>query len=393
MNKILIIEDDQLVANVYRNKLAAGGFDVEVANDGQSGLEMVKHFKPQLIILDLMLPKVSGLDVMKKLRAQPEFEKLPIVVFSNTYLSNMVKEAWKAGATKCLSKANSTPKQVIECIRSALSLEAPAAEATAAASGAPAPAPAPSPAAAAAGAADPIQEFGKVFPSALAALRTQYQTLVRTPDPAERSRLLQEMFDKMHALTGGAGLAGRISVAQLTDAVEALLRELRDKPQGVNPSTLRTIASAIDFLDQLFKNGALLDFQKHPTPRILVVDDELLSRRAVTHALEKAKLQAVDMEDPVAAFSQVSDNAFDLIFLDADMPGMNGFELCAKIRTLPGHKKTPVVFVTSLTDFESRANSTMAGANDFIAKPFLFIELAVKALIYVLRGRLEAVQK
>ena len=60
---------------------------------------------------------------------------------------------------------------------------------------------------------------------------------------------------------------------------------------------------------------------------------------------------------------------------------MNGFELCTKLRTLPAYKKTPVVFVTSLNDFESRANSTMSGGNDFIAKPFLFIELAVKALV------------
>jgi DNA-binding response OmpR family regulator len=71
------------------------------------------------------------------------------------------------------------------------------------------------------------------------------------------------------------------------------------------------------------------------------------------------------------------------------MPGMTGFELCTKLRTLPMHKKTPVVFVTSLTDFDNRTSSTMAGGNDFIAKPFLFIELTVKALIHVLRGKLQ----
>ena len=86
----------------------------------------------------------------------------------------------------------------------------------------------------------------------------------------------------------------------------------------------------------------------------------------------------------------LAQNRFDLIFLDVDMPGMSGFELCTKLRQLPAHKKTPVIFVTGLTDFESRTNSTMSGGNDFIAKPFLFMELAVKALVYVLRGRLPA---
>jgi CheY-like chemotaxis protein len=84
---------------------------------------------------------------------------------------------------------------------------------------------------------------------------------------------------------------------------------------------------------------------------------------------------------------------YDLIFLDVDMPKMSGYELCTKIRTLPSYKKTPVVFVTSLNDFEARTNSTISGGNDFIAKPFLFIELTVKALIYVLRGQLQPFNK
>jgi len=95
----------------------------------------------------------------------------------------------------------------------------------------------------------------------------------------------------------------------------------------------------------------------------------------------------------MAAYKMLSESKFDLIFLDVDMPGMSGFELCTKLRTLPAHKKTPVVFVTSLNDFENRTNSTMSGGTDFIAKPFLFIELAVKALVYVLRGRLVAAGK
>src|SRR5260221_8879543 len=118
MKKILIIEDDQLVANIYRNKFTVEGFLVEIALDGESGFELVNTFRPAIVILDLMLPKVAGLDLLKKIRSQPAFKLLPVIVFSNTYLSNMVQEAWKAGATKCLSKANCTPMQVIELVRS-----------------------------------------------------------------------------------------------------------------------------------------------------------------------------------------------------------------------------------------------------------------------------------
>src|SRR5437667_9903335 len=103
MKKILIIEDDQIVANIYRNKFSVEGYTVEIAHDGHAGLETIRSFRPDAVILDLMLPKLTGVELMKKVRSESEFQKLPIIVFSNTYLTNMVQEAWKAGATKCLS--------------------------------------------------------------------------------------------------------------------------------------------------------------------------------------------------------------------------------------------------------------------------------------------------
>jgi PleD family two-component response regulator len=101
----------------------------------------------------------------------------------------------------------------------------------------------------------------------------------------------------------------------------------------------------------------------------------------VTYALEKAKLKSVNIEDPAAAYDLLAEHRFDLIVLDVDMPVMNGFELCTRLRQLPAHTKTPAVFVIGLTDFENRTNSMRSGGNDFIAKLFLFMALAVKALV------------
>jgi DNA-binding response OmpR family regulator len=103
--------------------------------------------------------------------------------------------------------------------------------------------------------------------------------------------------------------------------------------------------------------------------------------------LDRAKLKSVGVDDPAVALKLLSETSYDLVFLDVDMPGMTGHELCTRLRALPQHKKTPVVFVTGLNDFQNRANSTMSGGNDFIAKPFPFLELAVKSLVYVLRGK------
>jgi CheY-like chemotaxis protein len=347
---------------------------------------------------------------MKQLRAETDFAQTPIIVFSNTYLSNMVQEAWKAGATKCLSKASCTPKHVIEALRSTLGMPNPGATAvtpsTATATSSAAktrpnsPAPVvvsnPPPQKVNVGDADAEfqatlrKEFIDSLPPTLSALRANLQALIKADNEMARLKQVHEHYRRVHSMTGNAGVAGMMLIAQMADATEALLKELYEKPKNINPSTLRTVANAVDFLGLLFERGTLPDRQEVPPTNILVVDDEAISRRAVTYALEKAKLKSVSVEDPLVAFQMLTENRFDLVFLDVDMPNMNGFELCSRLRSLPSHKTTPVVFVTSLNDFESRANSTMSGGNDFIAKPFLFIELAVKALLHVLRAKVNA---
>ena len=67
-----------------------------------------------------MLPKMSGVEVIKQIRSEADFSKFPVIVFSNTYLTNLIQEAWKAGATKCLSKSSSSPKDVIDIVRNAI---------------------------------------------------------------------------------------------------------------------------------------------------------------------------------------------------------------------------------------------------------------------------------
>src|SRR5208282_5374277 len=117
MKKVLIIEDDQVIANIYRNKFTVEGYQAEVAYDGESGLKTLRTFKPDIMLLDLVLPRMSGVDFIIKVRSEADFAKLPIIVFSNTYLTNMIQEAWKAGANKCLSKTNCTPRDVLEVVR------------------------------------------------------------------------------------------------------------------------------------------------------------------------------------------------------------------------------------------------------------------------------------
>jgi DNA-binding response OmpR family regulator len=398
MKKILIIEDDQIVANVYSNKLAHEGYQTEVALDGENGLKVMRTFQPQMVIVDLMLPKMSGVEVIKQIRSEADFAKLPVIVFSNTYLTNMIQEAWKAGATKCLSKSSSSPKDVLDMVRQAIG---PGVGITHAATLAPTPAPESRPATKpvtipnendSAFQADLRKTFIDSLPVTLISLRAGLQNFIKADNEMTRFKHIYELYRRVHALNGNAGIAGLVQIAHMAGALEALLKELYEKPKNISVSTSRTVAAAVDFLGFLFERGTLPDKQEIPTANILVVDDEAISRRAVVYALEKAHLKSVNVEDPNVALKLLTENQFDLVFLDVDMPGMTGFELCTKLRSSMHNKKTPVVFVTSLSDFDNRTSSMMAGGNDFIAKPFLFIELTVKALIHVLRGKLQPVK-
>jgi CheY-like chemotaxis protein len=228
--------------------------------------------------------------------------------------------------------------------------------------------------------------LGSLAPT-LTSLRGGLQGLIKSETEDQRVLQAQELYRKVRTVTGNAAVAGFTLISHMSDAIEALLKELYEKPKNMNPSTLRTVATAIDFLGILFERGTHPSRQTPISANILVVDDEAISRRAITYALEKAKLKCMNVEDPAVAHDLLTKNSFDLVFLDVDMPNMTGFELCSKLRALPGYAKTPVIFVTSLNDFDSRANSTMSGGNDFIAKPFLFLELAVKAMVHLLRAR------
>jgi len=410
MKKVLVIEDDQIVRNVYGNKLALDGFQVEVAPDGLAGWEMLEKFEPDVVLLDLIIPKISGTELLRKIRSDEKFKALPVVVLSNTYLTSVVQEAWKAGATKCLAKASCTPRQVTEVLRACVNKEAGSKsqpqdrqEATPATPAAAPPSPceeAPATVQAAAhnekSELEQQQELRGSFIASLPGMLHELLPVFRMASTAsceaERLKHLGEMQQRLGSIIFGSSILGLAAIANMAAATQALVQELQDRPQNLNASTLRTLASAVDFLGVMISRGDKACWGSVPSASVLVVDDEPISRRAVVRALGKVNLKAISVADPSIALALLEENSFDLVFLDVDMPQMNGFELCAALRKLPGRAKTPVVFVTGLSDFENRANSMISGGSDLIGKPFLAIELGVKALRYVLRPHVAAAQ-
>lgn len=120
MKKILIVEDDQLVASAYKKRFGEAGYAVEWAPDGLEGIKMVGSIKPDVVLLDLLMPRLDGIEVLKYIRTHPDLKNLPVVVFSNSYMTNLVESAWRNGADQCLMKASTTPAQLFDAVNKAM---------------------------------------------------------------------------------------------------------------------------------------------------------------------------------------------------------------------------------------------------------------------------------
>lgn len=101
--KVLVVEDDQMLRDVYVDVLESAGFVVEIAVDGEECVEKVNASRPDLILLDIFLPKMSGFDVVEKFKDDPVLKKIPIIVLTNIYIDR--EELAKKGVEKCLIKA------------------------------------------------------------------------------------------------------------------------------------------------------------------------------------------------------------------------------------------------------------------------------------------------
>jgi len=121
MKKILIIEDDKYFLNILLKKLEKEGFSVISASEGISGIRKLKEEKPDLIILDLVLPGIDGFEILKRAKQNPETKKIPIIILSNLGQEQEVEKGLSLGASDFLIKAHFTPKMVIEKIKKYLS--------------------------------------------------------------------------------------------------------------------------------------------------------------------------------------------------------------------------------------------------------------------------------
>ncbi len=370
--RILLVHDDRLLINLYREKLEGSGFAVDSTRTFDQVTKLIESKKPDLLLMDLVLPTGDGVELIKSLRHNPATLQLPVLVFP-TVLAQLGSSALKAGATKVINSGVHPVASVIDAAKVALgmpglgdSMDAPlfqpdqtwmhmAIE----------------------GAAECLNQMRHCLPGLVTA----------SPD----EKMLRTLWALVHGFAERATLLQHKALAQTSTAFDLLLCDLNEMPEQLNQSTIRTIGQAIDFLGTLCKPEIVSRTKDLSSARVVVVDDEDSTLQFIGAAMQLVGLKNERAQTPSSALQLLNGHKSDLIFLDVGLPEMSGFDLCSKIRALDAHKKTPIVFLTGMASFQHKAQASLSGGNDFIGKPFNLPELGVKALIWIFRGQLDII--
>lgn len=118
--KVLVVEDEEILLTALKEELENGGYEVAGAVDGQDGLDKVKAFNPDLILLDLVMPKMDGMEMLRKLKENTETRNMPVMILTNLSDYERISEALSLGAMDYLVKANYKLEDLLEKVKTVL---------------------------------------------------------------------------------------------------------------------------------------------------------------------------------------------------------------------------------------------------------------------------------
>ena len=223
--------------------------------------------------------------------------------------------------------------------------------------------------------------------STVAAMRACIESLATEPENRE---LLEDLDERFHEYAASAGGIGRAALARFSSACGEFTRWLRKTPRKI-PAALDPLRDAVGLLHELSKSGGAEKVADPAGALVYSVDDDVDNCECVAMSLEKMALQTRYAIKPEVALADLAAGPFDLIILDVDLPGMNGFDLSARIREFAQHQTTPIIFLSGLMSAKARLETLPGSSHIFVAKPYNLNELAVIALGMILKARLNAV--
>jgi len=367
--RILLIHDDRQLANLYREKLEGSGFVVDSTRNLEQVPKLIENKRPDLLLIDVVLGSGNAVDFIKTLRCDPDTLEMPILVFPTTLIP-LASAATEAGATKVISRGLHPLASVIDTVKTTLDLPGLGIAAD-----------------------TPLFKPDEAWLQMVVEGSSEHLNFMRHCLPglvtaSPDLKTLRNLWALVHGFSEKAALLTNKALALVANAFDLLLFDLNEMPEQVNQSALRTIGQAIDFLQTLSAPEFASTYTDTSASRVLVVDDEESARQFISAAMSLTNLKNEWAATPTEALEKLKSPGIDMIFLDVGLPEMNGFELCTKIRGMDGHKKTPVIFLTGMATFQNKAQASLAGGSDFVGKPCNLSELALKALIWLFRGKL-----
>lgn len=284
--KILLVDDDAVVARVYSNLFQKAGLEFDSATSAEESLAKLREFGPDIVLLDVFMPKVNGVELLKKIRASQVYRNLPVVVFSTSGSSRYVDAAWREGATRFLAKDHFEPSQIVDVIQKVL-------EETEAARKKPEVLDEEQPG------ESPVKAAFEALPALQKNLRDHWHVFANA-ECESRSSKIHDVLTSVRELKSNAEVTGVSMMLQMSVALEAFFDELRLRPFSLTDSALRTGGQAIDFMMALCDYAGDLA-KEPPVPGLLFLAHPKLTSMELIIPLRRSQITIVSANDTTFA--------------------------------------------------------------------------------------------
>jgi len=377
MKKVLIIDDDQFILKVYQKKFETEGLHVEVAADGPSALAALRASVPELVLLDLMLPGMNGVELLSHIRTLPRCADLPVIVFSHSYDERLIEAARAAGALQCLNKNSVSPNKLLEIVRAALAAPPHRTQALVEAAAVRSPAAASTPAP-----AGSLEELrGQLTRDAAGVetkLRTQLQAFSAAATAVNRTAALDPLRESFKRLALEAERTSLPRLSLLATAVNHMLEDLREHPDEITTGTARTLNRAVDALPALF-------LQKPPAEPemptlVAVVHEQRGVAPLLAEALRMARQPAVAFRDAAAALVFIEENPIDILVTSLEAAQPTGSDFVRRAQLIPGRAQLPAVLLSNQPPGSYTVPAFLVG-HHVLSFPFTAEEVVVSTLV------------
>lgn len=378
-SRILLLVNDSMLHLNLSSRLRLAGFEVAVTSSGELAKQKLHSFNPHAVVLDLMVDDDTGDAVIKELRRDPGAARLPILAFASAPNSRAAKKAMKAGATRLFIET-ATP---LDDLVTELGLEFAgrrgeddtawirATDQTR---------------------APQTTENRAALRDAVRRLSAHLEMLRQAKGNSGRAAVFGELRGKVQPVMSLARDSAQPGLHRLISALYSLLKVLSEMPECATESTQRTVCAAVEVLERLSACGPADSAEGPLELTAAVADNDMVSRSVVCSALRSVGFKFECFAHASVVLRYFDDNRADLVIVHLAPDASTDPEFSKKLRAKAEHADVPVILVSGVSDFESRAALKADDRDEVITKPFIFMELSVKALSLALKRRLARTQ-